>query len=455
MKRSEEDVKSFLEHNNTEDIRVKDAVFLSMMEWPPGLDLILKSSISHHERDIKLMLAVSSLQKKSVGLLLAAGWPVSCISLYEAARLSDNMEIFRMVTDVLAKRRRHLLTSARERLNLSQLTLHADMDDISMKNTKTIYKMLKESIRGIHEAIFIDAVEIFPVYEYIGYNREAADILYEAGFTNVEEERSPIRRLNTPYDDELCDYLDVCYWFQTKGASFYSQFLGVSTLPIHHIARHVGKWLDRYVRCERRCQTYKMAKSALSHQRALLKDVLADTEHHDSCSCACSVGGCLPSTILIAEATQYLDFWSSDDATAKLFDFLNSVTTEKLKEMHDILAPVVLRLFTFKELQISHTCRDHIVRTFADDDTWGKVKISDVPEVQAEERHLIDHLDKLVTEFEGKYKELNVLLPEFLCGYWRDRMNEVKAEEESFDEQEARRMREVGVIVECPSSVSE
>ncbi|PIG84677.1 hypothetical protein AARAC_001975 [Aspergillus arachidicola] len=75
--------------------------------------------------------------------------------------------------------------------------------------------------------------------------------------------------------------------------------------------------------------------------------------------------------------------------------------------------------------------------------------------IHSEQRHLINRLEELVLEFEYRYRELNVTLPEFLTGYWRDRMDEVKAEEQVFDQEEAQRMREVGVIVEYPTSVSE
>lgn len=147
--------------------------------------------------------------------------------------------------------------------------------------------------------------------------------------------------------------------------------------------------------------------------------------------------------------------WRSVHHLANLLYFLDFVALDRAREMHDILAPDILRLCTFKELQITHTCGYHCmwgrVQTFS----WERVDICDVLEIQSEQRHLIDCLEKLVTEFEGKYKELNVLLPEFLSRYWRTRMDEVQAEEEVFDEHEAQRMREIGVIVEYPSSDAE
>ncbi|KAE8342954.1 hypothetical protein BDV24DRAFT_173358 [Aspergillus arachidicola] len=191
--------------------------------------------------------------------------------------------------------------------------------------------------------------ECFAVYEHVGYNCQAAELLYAAGFIN------------------------------TKGASFYSQIPMKSTLPIHHIATCV-------------------------------------------------------------EATRYSDS-RSDHLLARLFGFFDSVALDGVKEMHNILAPVVLRLCTFELLEITHTCRHH---KMGFDTLRGRVTIYDVPEIHSEQRHLINRLEELVLEFEYRYRELNVTLPEFLTGYWRDRMDEVKAEEQVFDQEEAQRMRELG-----------
>jgi hypothetical protein len=393
------------------------------------------------------MMAISSSQKELVALLLAAGWPISSWSFEMAAHLPEGLEIFRMLVDALVKRRRQLLTLAREKLTLSELALHADMDDVPGQSSEIIYEALQKHVPGIDQIIIIDDEELFPVYEWIGYNCRAAEILYEAGF-KVEEGRSPISSLPPPFRDEQCDYLDLCCWFLGKGASLYStRFPETSTLPIHHIAFALGNRLrfDMYSWGSRLLPCYW--ETVIWRHGKLLKDVLTDTEHRDSCFCACFVGGCLPSTIFMTQATSGLD-WRSGGALANFFKFLDSVASDDVKKMHDILAPVVLRLCTFELLELTHTCHYNTLRI-------EEVEKCDVAEIQSEQCHLIDRLDELVTEFEDKYRELSVTLPEFLSGYWRDRMDEVEAEEKLFDEEEAQRMREVGVIVECPSSDSE
>ncbi|KAL5355088.1 hypothetical protein BJX96DRAFT_1764 [Aspergillus floccosus] len=349
-----------------------------------------------------------------------------------------------MLVDTLVKRRRHLLALARKRLSPGEHASHAD--DLSSNNLIIIFEMLEVSVPETYA--ILKMTECFSVYERIGYNCQAADLLYEAGFINVEDGRSPVSRLHAPYGDELCDYLDICCWFQSKGASLYSQSSETAILPIHHIAKCVGQWIGY----PENTQHLREWKTAISRHATLLKTILVDkTEHCDSCSCACSVDGCLPSTLFLAEAARGLD-WRSNHLLAKLFDFLGCVTPYQVKELHDVLAPVVLRLCTFEVLEITHTCRYHDAWG---DDTRGEVELCDVPEIQSEQLHLINRLEELVFEFEGQYKELNVSLPEFLSGYWRTRMYEVQAEEEAFDDEEAQRMREVGVTVEYPFSDSE
>lgn len=102
----------------------------------------------------------------------------------------------------------------------------------------------------------------------------------------------------------------------------------------------------------------------------------------------------------------------------------------------------MFRVCTFESLGLRHTCRDH----YCPNSELGDVELDDIAEVQAEERLLIEQLEELVSEFELKYRELGVSLPEFLRGYWAERMEEVLAE--GFDEDEARSMGEVGVVLD-------
>lgn len=56
-------------------------------------------------------------------------------------------------------------------------------------------------------------------------------------------------------------------------------------------------------------------------------------------------------------------------------------------------------------------------------------------------------LESLSAELTVKYFELGVPLPEFLNGYYRTRIEELRSENAEFDEEVAQKMREVGVIM--------
>lgn len=233
--------------------------------------------------------------------------------------------------------------------------------------------MLSKPVRRTDHSTSVYASECFPAYELIGYNYHAADIVFTAGFINVEEGRSPISRLFDPTDDELEDYLDICRWFQGEGASLYVQTSEKATLPIHYIADCVDLRLgdDGPPWSARLPITWD---AAISSSAALLRSALTDTEHGDSCSCACAVGGCIPSTIFIRQVARSPD-WRSDHPAAKLLNFLSPVASDEVKKkMHDILTLIFVRLCTFEELQITHTCRSHNVRS----DICGKVEMCNV-----------------------------------------------------------------------------
>ncbi|BCS23740.1 uncharacterized protein APUU_40184S [Aspergillus puulaauensis] len=127
---------------------------------------------------------------------------------------------------------------------------------------------------------------------------------------------------------------------------------------------------------------------------------------------------------------------------AALLDDQHPLAPPAVQQLHDCVTPVVLRVCTFESLGLRHTCRYH----YLFDPELGEVELDDIAEVQAEERLLIEQVKELVSEFELKYRELGVSLPEFLRGYWADRMEEVLAED--FDEDEARAMEEVGVVLD-------
>jgi hypothetical protein len=69
-------------------------------------------------------------------------------------------------------------------------------------------------------------------------------------------------------------------------------------------------------------------------------------------------------------------------------------------------------------------------------------------EIREEERFPIEQLDDLVIEFVERYSELNQPLLEFFEGYWANQMEEILDESGPIDEEEVRRVKDLGVVLE-------
>jgi hypothetical protein len=112
------------------------------------------------------------------------------------------------------------------------------------------------------------------------------------------------------------------------------------------------------------------------------------------------------------------------------------------------LSHEILRGMTFNFLDLTHTC--HETEWDEDSLTWRNIlSEEEIHEIQSEERLMIEQLESLIVEFEAKFAELGGTLSSFLEEYWKPRMDEVlNAKDEALDEEERRKMREVGIIPE-------
>jgi hypothetical protein len=62
---------------------------------------------------------------------------------------------------------------------------------------------------------------------------------------------------------------------------------------------------------------------------------------------------------------------------------------------------------------------------------------------------MIQQLESLMAEFDSKLSEVGGTLTLFLGEHWKPRMEEVlNADDETLDEEEQRKMREIGVVLE-------
>ena len=97
---------------------------------------------------------------------------------------------------------------------------------------------------------------------------------------------------------------------------------------------------------------------------------------------------------------------------------------------------------TFEALGLTHTCHREFWQggTPSEEEIW---------EIQSEERFMIQQLESLLAEFDAKLLEVGGTLASFLNEHWKPRMEGVlKAKDEVLDEEERRKMREIGVVLE-------
>ncbi|KAL3471247.1 hypothetical protein BJX99DRAFT_263445 [Aspergillus californicus] len=499
LQRSEDDLRAALRQFNVEedlwseeDLWIEEDLWregearqlfsasICAVEWPHGLRLILTCCPPQFLPSL-LCEATRGRQWESFQIILDDGrCPVQLSAIFYAAQFSYNPAMFEKLVGVVAAHRRRLLKQALESLPAEQIEelglerLHGLLDS----QTQRVLDYLKAcddcdlstlDIRCCDDESYTSYYRGRSVYHMIGYNRHAAEILYNAGFTNVDERydnyQAPLAalwRYGMISGDRarLHVYLEAGEWYIDKGASIDYARNSSPWLLVHEIAWEIGECLSEFFQTTvNRCYETGIARRSIdtNYWRSvcvinskLLQCILTNTQHHDCCVCACSTGGCLPPAVLF---TTYFRL-----TTLSVMDLLSIYPWPNLfnlwmfsspaieKQVYDTLSPVAIRTWTFSALGLTHTCQKH--RGYADH-RLKYIAPQDIDEIREEERILIAQLEELISEFQSKYEELHLPLPEFMDGYWKDRMREVLLER-SFDEEEAQSMRAIGVVVDIP-----
>lgn len=197
--------------------------------------------------------------------------------------------------------------------------------------------------------------------------------------------------------------------------------------------------------CNRVCQKVsKFFENLNVRQQKFLRESLASNEL-DDCSCACSPDdGCRSITIALKELFRIRAgafFYPSAAIFGHHTCFQGHIMEYLFRDQSEssgfVLA--VLRFLTFNEMRLTHTCRS------SHDHRGAPVSRDDATERHEEERLLLQELDILVSEFQQKYLELRIPLPDFLHGYWADRMKKFLSRRERADAQIVQEARQVGV----------
>ncbi|KAL5338928.1 hypothetical protein BJX70DRAFT_408388 [Aspergillus crustosus] len=364
-------------------------LIVQCLGWKPGMNYLMESSLFDRGVDLEGCFRVACLQHdfESASLLLNYSSHVS-ISYLTWAVNTNNLK---------------LVERKLRQLALNHLPMH-------------ILRTIELPVQGLLDAksattsLGLGGNER-SVYGVIYGSIPAAELLYEAGFTDLTQ---PGPNGNPPLADlqffhpKPRPVLELCQWMIAKGADLYQPSFKLYP-AIFYLAESFGAFscVNDYKNyfTPRTLDLYAPSQASDIKPAINLFTLLMD-DTRDTCFCACSKGGCSPlSRVARTIRAWYLMYEPSPGARTKAN------------------CSALLRLFTFERLGLTHTC--HRVHS------RGATRLdnAEISEIREEEAEMIEELDQLVREFDRKYDELSLGLEEFTTEYWIPRMEEVLAEE--------------------------
>ena len=436
--------------------------------WPRGIQLLLDAGANYlvHQADICGGLPITySLYFScfnAIQLLLNAGsalsspsWIENSEEVLEMLRGRDPIPTFLLRT--LQERRRKLF-------ELAKLTLPAEVwadldvptDRLLDGRAAEIQRILVDADIEIPKSLSVPQRRGTVYHGSIGsVNR--ADQLWDAGFRDIdardESDHTPIMNIIGPS-------LEYAQWLLHHGADHQRELRYVhddidderkpvaGLTALHCVARHLGLGVTLNFNPQ-----VPPALPVVDKPSRTLEELLVENNSCDDCHCACSSSGCTPFTVLLKAINQEI---TKERSSRYLVRHLESPGhPASSAAMRSKIAEKVIRFETFEALQLSHTCCH-----FEEYRPWVYVTRrrytpEEVQDIHEELEELLSKLEDLVSEFCHKFQALRGTLTSFLEGYWQTRMDEVLKEEKPYDEEEIRRLREIGVVLEGVSEESE
>lgn len=107
-------------------------------------------------------------------------------------------------------------------------------------------------------------------------------------------------------------------------------------------------------------------------------------------------------------------------------------------------AEIVIRLLTFKDLNLTHVCLNYDRKTPLDDIEVGII--------QEEQEHGLRQLDQLVEGFVSHYEKLNIPLSQSLEEHWSIEMRDYLQQEQPLSDERRKQIQDMGVVDLCPTA---
>ena len=411
----------------------------SYTRWPTGLALLLESGCKIKENSVRSACEASC--EESIKLLIDNQG--CCIGPDELKTACNhyNTAIMELVVNALVDRRRRLQALVEACLPEGVIIeLGVNPGTLMSFQAQDACQLLEAhsfSVQGIKEK------RRWRIYDYIGINLTAADLLWNSGFEDVDEmndNETCLLRLwrNTPRCS-LQDFMRKANWLIKKGASLTQKSRSSSVW--HVLGRDVGKLLHQIDEPEDFSQQLNcLSQSSID---LILKICLEDTG--DGCCCPCSSSGCSGSTALLHGmflSYRFRDF-DFDELLNRLAIFIEilagSLDADGRNNLIDHIAPHVLRFITCQALDISHTC----IREYR-----TVMEAEEIEEIHEEERDAIFELETLLSEFLAELEHSSQSFSKFLTGYWQARMNEFLSARVVPSAETLSQIRDIGVLLD-------
>ncbi|KAL3491703.1 hypothetical protein BJX62DRAFT_225061 [Aspergillus germanicus] len=372
----------------TTDINVSDfGTFLLMcLGWAPGILLLLRSTLSRSSEAYRGL--------ESALLILDYMDKITDEHLEAAARCGDR-KVLETIIYELSTRRHQLQEVALQQLPVNAIrSLALPVDGLLDTKAFDVQKALEQHNISVEPRLQTDWGSL---YSAIGYGgTTAADILYAAGFTDLNQcALSGCRPLAcVGYANSLGEFLDLACWMIGKGADLHQQ--SATGYPvIFGLAYSLEDPLTRQYLLsddegfESFYLELKFTIQSLQVDGArLLQTILSDSTT-DNCSCACSNNGCSAESRLLKRLCLYRNFYPLRHPKGWIVLILQDSLSERfLERPNRASVSATIRCLTFESMRLTHTCH---VQLFD-----GPIEVEEAQEIREEEAELIDQLEDLV-----------------------------------------------------------
>jgi hypothetical protein len=278
------------------------------------------------------------------------------------------------------------------------------------------------------------------IFHQCELDRQLMDRLYDAGFVDVDTVNSagysPLM-INDSYlsADALIQRAD---WLVSKGADITRCLPGTSIPAIQVIALRVIWKLEGQLCLNSRDSALS---SSSSFETAVFLKQAFTTRLYDGCKCACSPSkGCTSLSVALKELLS-VAIWRNGRIPTVLRELL------KLAPRTLETAETVIRLATFTDLDLTHTCCREAGILHSGQFLLKPFDPEEADRICDEEGELIAECDQIVARFMKQYQSANLPLMQFMQEYWCPQMQEYLRDGIEFDDGGSIQVHDLGITL--------